>query len=259
MLIDEYKPTDQATLGVKQELLNSLNSLEQGAWVTLYQIDVNPLLEAAPSDDNIYYWHSGVNANSNSSVLFGGKSYNPIPMEASGFDYHGDGTLPRPRIKIANVEGTVSMMMQEFGGDLCGAKVRRVRTKVKHLDAGNFAEVPSWLDSDPDAHLPIEEWIVSRKVSENAMVVEFELGSGLDLQGMKIPRRLVTSDTCYWTYGANGCFNYTDKTPTTGFTIYNVAGSPDACSHTLAGCKHRFKETEGLPFGGFPGAGKTRI
>ena len=46
---------------------------------------------------------------------------------------------------------------------------------------------------------------VERKVIENKNVVEFELGTPLDIEGVMLPRRQTVANTCYWRYRSPEC------------------------------------------------------
>ena len=46
------------------------------------------------------------------SIKFGGDVlYIPLPVEASGFEFSGDGTLPRPTIRFANLQSQMTALL----------------------------------------------------------------------------------------------------------------------------------------------------
>ena len=145
-------------------------------------------------------------------VKWQGKVYISVPLESEGFEARGDGRLPRPIIRFANVEGFFSAAAAEYG-DFIGAKVSRKRTFAKYLDADNWPKVdgkhmnpmtPSG-EGDPNSHLPDDMFFVNRKMSENKNLIEYELVSLLELEGVYLPARLVLSNYCSWIYRSPEC------------------------------------------------------
>ena len=47
--------------------------------------------------------------------MFGGKSYVPVAFEAEGFEWAGEGSLPRPKIRISNVNKILLASVISFG------------------------------------------------------------------------------------------------------------------------------------------------
>jgi lambda family phage minor tail protein L len=232
-----------------------IQKLDPGSLVELFEIDVSSITKTnTPSD--FFYFHAGTNK-LNGSVFWQGKEYIPFPVQASGFEYTTKGTLPRPHLTAANIQGSLTAMNEALD-DLVGAKVTRRCTFVQYLDAVNFPEGnPA---ADPGQHLPDEVYHVERKVSSNNAVVEWELASAMDLEGVRLPGRSIVANYCPWQYRVfrNGAFDYTDvsectHTGTESFTAANVATTPDldVCNKTKKACKLRFGFVA-LPFGGFP-------
>lgn len=227
---------------------SDVQKLAPGAIVDLFELDATAL------GGSVIRWHNGVNALGN-DVVWQGNSYTRFPVEASGFARSGQGTMPRPTMKVANVSGLVGALARELR-DLCGAKVTRRRTFVKYLDAVNF---PGGVNpqADPNVGFPNEVWFVDRKAAENGIYVEFELSAAFDVQGVKLPRRQCIQNVCPWLYRSAEC-GYAggpvaDKTdtPTSNPAL-------DQCGKRLASCRLRFGEFEQLNFGGMPGVGLVR-
>lgn len=197
-----------------------------------------------------YRFHAGTNE-IYLPVVWQGHTYNPLPIEASGFDLNSGGSLPRPSIKVANVTGVLGSLVNSLD-DLINAKITRKRTMVKYLDSANFySGNPT---ADPNQYYPDDVYFVNRKVSENKVFIEFELASIMDVQGVSLPRRQVIQNTCSWGY----------RSPECGYAGGAVADARDqttgdlavdACSKRLTGCKLRFGQYAELPFGAFIGAG----
>lgn len=187
------------------------------------------------------------------NIVWGGETYVPFPMIVSGFERRANSSLPRPTMAVSNVNGLVSAICAATN-DLIGAKVSRIRTFRKYLDAANFGGVNP--TANPNVELPREVWYVDRRATETRQTVTFELAAPWDVVGVKLPRRMVVQNNCLWAYRSAEC-GYT------GGAVATIADAPtadinlDACGKRTASCKLRFGANAELPFGGFPGVGQT--
>jgi len=86
---------------INQEIL-SLEPSVQICFYQLYIINEGPM-----------FFHSGENG-INKKLIFQGQEYDYIPIEASGFTLNADGTLPRPKLRISNVNGQMSTISRHF-------------------------------------------------------------------------------------------------------------------------------------------------
>ena len=79
------------------------------------------------------------------------------------------------------------------GNDLTGAKVTRIRTMAKFVDAANFSgAINPFGTPDPNAEFPREVYYIDRKSAENREVVQFELAAVFDMAGIRAPKRQCT-------------------------------------------------------------------
>lgn len=198
---------------------------------------------------SVMRFHAGTNG-LQQPVVWQGQTYIPLPIEAEGFDISSQGTLPRPKMRVANVQGMFSAAAAE-NEDLVNCKVTRKRTFARFLDAVNF---PSGIneDADPNQELPDDIYYVEQKTNENRYVVEWELSSAFDLFGVQLPRRQVIQNTCMWRYRSPNC-GYIG----TGYFDANdrpCSANLDVCGKRLTSCRIRFGTSNALPYGGFPGA-----
>lgn len=209
----------------------------------------------------VYRFHAGVNAKQVSGhVVWAGNTYYAWPVEADGFEYTGNGALPRPKIRIANVDATITTVLLElaqfsYSADLAGARVVRIRTLARFLDATNFeGNVNPFGTPDPAASLPEEVYFIDRKSGETRELVEFELVGALDLAGVRAPKRQTINNICQWRYRSAEC----GYTGTSYFDENDVATTEanDVCGKRLTSCEARFGENGSLPFGSFPGIGQ---
>jgi len=176
-------------------------------------------------------------------------------VQASGFEFSGGGTLPQPKIQVANVTGLIGALCRELD-DLVGAKLTRKRTFVKYLDAVNFSGGVN-PTADPNAAFPDDVWFINRKSVETREVVEFELSAAFDVQGVKLPRRQIIANICPWQYRSAECGYAGGAVADVNDTATGVLAN-DVCGKRLASCRLRFGAFAPLPFGGFPGAGLIR-
>jgi lambda family phage minor tail protein L len=224
------------------ELVSALQGIAPGALIELFQLELNVAQHGVAET---YYFHAGVNANGNGSLVWNGQAYTALPVEVDGFEYNGQGTLPRPKMRISNLMGTITSLILTLPEGLEGAKFTRIRTLGRFLD-GNAG-------ADPLAEFPREVYFVDRKSAENRDVVEFELASGFDMAGIRAPKRQCIT-RCQWVYRSAEC-SYT------GTNYFNASDAPvgnasqDVCGKRVDSCKARFGQKAELPFGGYPGIG----
>lgn len=236
----------------------SLDILEFSAWLETDNGDLERLHDI--SDLDVLEPHVGATFNLARSeqlylpIKWRGQEYQIMPIEADGFEITGDGQMPRPRVSVSNVLGTMTTLVQQYG-DLAGAEVTRWVTFRRFLDDGATPDV--------NAHLPKEIYTIDQMTMLNKQMVEWELTSVLDQQGVLLPGRQVIRGGCQFVYRSwNGsAFDYSGvDCPYTGSNSYRSDNTPttsaqDKCSHTLPGCTLRFPSGP-IPFGGFPGAGR---
>lgn len=188
-----------------------------------------------------YRFHAGTNMVDNGDLVWAGNTYLRFPVEAEGFAYEGKGQLPRPTLRISNILGTITALLLTLPGGIGGAKVTRIRTLARYLDAVNFpGGTNPYGTPDPTAEFPREIYYIDRKSIETRDVVEFELAAAFDLQGVRAPKRQCIANICQWVYKSTEC---------------GYAGSLPTCDKTLEDCKVHFGQNAALPFGSYPGIG----
>ena len=273
-----------------EPLAEELLKLAPTAVIDLFEVELTPALNnvnvEAGEDELILRYHAGKNGLTE-DLQFDGKTYPAVPIEIDGFSFSAKGTLPRPTMRVANVNNAITDLMLQTNSatgekyNPLGAKVRRIRTFAKFIDTANFSQgslfasdaditdvlttedadsliMQSFNDTaDPQAKL-VETWYIDRVASENQEFVEFELAPKLDLVNVQIPRRTI-EEVCPWKYreaecGYTGdkCFTVDDALITTG--TQEQKRSADVCGKRLKSCQKRFGRNNDLPFGGFYGA-----
>lgn len=237
-----------ATLSSLVPIAGEIQKLEPSASVELFELD------ATAFGGDLLRFHAGTNG-LRQNLVWQGNTYTAFPVRASGFDFSGNGQLPRPKLQVANVTGAITLLVLTYD-DLLGAKITRKRTLAKYLDAINYPGGTNPM-ADAQAEFPDDVFFIDRKVTETRDLVEFELAAAFDVAGVQLPRRQIIQNVCVWRYRGSEC----GYTGTTYFDANDAAvGSAglDVCGKRLASCKARFGANNPLPFGSFPAAGLTR-
>jgi len=162
------------------------------AVVELFDIDLSPIT----NDNNDIYYFSNQLKPDDTKIQWKGNIYEPLPIIATGYEKSTSGQIEQPSLTVANVLGTFSELIKDYE-DMVGAKVTRRRTLGKYLDGESNA--------DPLQEFPIDIYYIERKSQENALTITWELASILDLEGLKLPRRIITQNLCLWRYRSSEC------------------------------------------------------
>jgi len=204
-----------------KNLYSEAASLNASALITFFEIDVSQIgldlskfsqSEVDAEYQTVFRFHNNVKLTS-SSIFWRGKEYIAAPINADGFEVNGKGVLPTPRLSITVSDDGIaqlSLLKNRLSqlGDITGAKVTRIRTFAKFLDASNFLDnvSPEGFSPDPNSEFPRDVFYIDRKSNENKNIIEYELGSILDVEGVKLPGRIVVTNSCPFIYRGNGCF-----------------------------------------------------
>ncbi|SPY08021.1 phage minor tail protein L [Oligella urethralis] len=223
--------------------------LEPGAEIELYELDATSI------GGEILRFHGYL---STKSIWWQGKEYRAWPIQADGFGLSGEGQQPTPTISFANLDQSLSPLLA-FLDDLVGAKVTRYKTLGKFLDAKNFPNGNP--HADPTEQFRPEIYYVYQKKGEDHQAIELSLRTALDLDGVFLPQRQVTSNLCSWVMigGYRGPYcGYT------GSVFTNERGerisdpNKDTCDGKLSTCRLKHGLKANLPYGGFPAASLVR-
>ena len=226
-----------------QDIQIEIQNLEPSAIIELFELK---LTENINGINETLLYHAGTNGLS-ADVKFNSKTYSAYPIEVDGFEMTNKGVLPRPLMRVANANSTISALILLYNP--LKAQVTRIRTCKKFLDSSNFSGTNA--TADPTAKFEDEIWYIDRVANENLEVVEFELSSKLDLTNLALPRRQIV-EHCPWEYKGSEC-GYKGKN---FFDINDnkTNSSNDVCGKSYDSCRKRFTGKQNLPFGGFPGA-----
>lgn len=118
-------------------ILDDIKKLSSETLITLYELDLSTCIgKFGETTSDVYRWCDGVNELGR-DIEWDSQVYTRYPIKTQGFDKMGDGTIPRPKLIIANISGTISGLTRQYN-DLTGAKLKRTRTFLKYLDSSNF-------------------------------------------------------------------------------------------------------------------------
>lgn len=172
--------------------------------VELFELDLRDLEAVDTASQERYYftnqvlpdgskikWRRNDNVSSTSTV-----TYEPIPIAATNFERTTKGQIPTPELVVSNIFGTLSELIEDLD-DLIGARIVRRRTLVKHLVGQANENLSSYFPSDI--------FYIERKVREDSMSITFALASPLDLEGLQLPKRVITQNYCVWKYRGTEC------------------------------------------------------
>ena len=225
-----------------------IQQVSPSAVIELFELDLSLFGEGPVR------FHAGTNGLAK-KIIWQGKIYDPFPIEVEGFEMNANGQSPRPRLRVANLTGSITALMLSYQ-DLVGARITRKRTLAKYLDAANFpnSQNPS---ADPTAAFADDVFYIDRKSRETVEAVEFELAASFDLEGVMLPRRQIVQNVCPWRYRGPEC-GYTGKGMFDGNDQPVKSASQDVCGKRLSSCQRRFGQFAELPYGGFPAASLIR-
>ena len=202
-------------------------SLEASSIISLYEIDLSTIKTARNIGltdilPDILRFHNEESFGQK-QIYFRGDVYHPMPINAAGFEASSTGSLPRPTLTIAPFLGILEESVSEETArrlaftslkrailevdNMIGAKVSRIRTFYKFLDASNnlegVGEFTSGTGNNPE--FPKESFYVERKMSEDKNGMQFELSSVLDMENFSLPGRICLANRCPWVYRGEGC------------------------------------------------------
>lgn len=156
-------------------------------------------------------------------------SFTPMPMLIDGLDLSSDGAPARPSLTVANVGTLFRSQLGTFkNSDLIGQRVIRRQTFKKYL----YQESQ---DASPPIEFRTQEYIIDRISQEGSVSVTFEMATPFDLEGIKLPRRVVVGKYCSWQYqghdkGKGGGCTWKQNS-TYNYKYIPSTGAPTVFSH----------------------------
>tara|TARA_B100000902_G_scaffold184053_1_gene176642 strand:- start:43 stop:687 length:645 start_codon:yes stop_codon:yes gene_type:complete len=208
----DYWVADYAEGDGSFNLQKTLQDADAKTVVELFDFELNNAQHGATT---VYRFTNTKNELGN-NIVWQGNTYTAIPLKADGYEATGKGSLPRPNISVANLNGTFTTILALLNVDddgnalprntrtLEGCKVTRTRTLSKYLDAVNFTGGTN-SDADPTSYFrPRDIYFIDRKSMENRDVISYEMCSAFDLVGVRLPKRQILPDD----FPGIGTFSY---------------------------------------------------
>jgi lambda family phage minor tail protein L len=186
--------------------------------VEMFDIDLYPV---TGNIADVFYFTNMLKPDE-TKIQWKGKTYEPLPLISSGYEKNTTGQIAQPTLTVSNLLGTFTEVVNSYD-DLVGAKVTRRRTFAKYLDGEP--------EADTLQEFPIDIFYIERKTDEDILSITWQLSSAMDLEGLQIPRRVITQNHCLWKYRSSECgytgapvFNVNDELiSTTGLSAQAIA------------------------------------
>lgn len=161
--------------------------------------------------DNIYF------SNTSGTVL---NEYVAFPIKIEGIEVKSAGAQNRPSLTVANIAAMARVYANDSDGfndetlisdilsgegietneDLIYSRVVYRSTLLKYTQrVGDSPEIPT--------EFPSATYIIDRVSQESSILVQFELTSPIDVEGLKIPNRVVIGKYCPWKYQGHALDN----------------------------------------------------
>lgn len=121
-------------------------------------------------------------------LSFGGQTYNLLPIGIDALEMKSDGTaLPQIAISVSNVGGGPLLAPVVALGDLVGATLTQISTKVSYLDG----------QSEPDSsqYKGPNVWRIVEKSQHTNQTIVFIGAYTIDLPNMMFPIRQILKDS----------------------------------------------------------------
>lgn len=195
--------------------------------------------------DNIYFPSKTLDTDDESATYnkYPLKEYFAIPVGIEGVEINGAGASPRPSLRIANIPTLIRSISNDEDGTADEETLYSIlaseglyknesflntRIDYRRTLLSNTSKSTDSHPTAPPVEFPSQTYIIDKVASEDSIMVEFELASPIDVEGVKIPGRVVIGRYCVWRYQ--------------GGTLNNDGG----CNWALNGSGRFFNEKDEL-------------
>lgn len=167
--------------------------------------------------NNIYFPQKELDSDSSSSTYnkYPLKEYVAIPIQIEGIEFSSAGAANRPTLSVANIpilsrsisnnsdgaddEADILDILNSEGitsnEDLLNSKVVIRRTLLSKTYNSTSAH-----PSSSPVEFPSQTYVIDRVSAENNVIVQFELATPIDIEGVVLPNRVVIGRYCPWKY-----------------------------------------------------------
>jgi len=168
-------------------------------------------------EKNIYFSSKTLDTDSQSATYnkYPLNEYIAIPIEISDIETSSSGAANRPSLGMANIpilaralannedgtddETTLQEVLIDEGisgnEDLLGSRVVVRKTFLSKT----YRSTDNHPSSSP-VEFPSQTYVLDRISSESSVIVQFELANPIDIEGVKLPSRIVVGKYCPWRY-----------------------------------------------------------
>lgn len=159
---------------ISQDVLKS----EIPALVELFKIDLSKTNETGLAGSILYLtpMTDSSNITSPQSVIFGGNTYSPFPLQLTGIESSSEGAPARPTLAVSNISKYIGGLVFAYN-DIIGAEVIYIRT------------LATYLGSSGAISLPPMRFQIAKKLSHNKAAISFELRQFNDKERAYMPKR----------------------------------------------------------------------
>ncbi|HBC8490017.1 TPA: phage minor tail protein L, partial [Escherichia coli] len=103
---------------LQPQTLNECTKSQQSALVVLWEIDLTEV-------GGERYFFCNEQNEKGEAVTWQERQYQPYPIQGSGFEMNGKGASARPTLKVSNLHGMVTGMVEDMQSLVGGTVVRR--------------------------------------------------------------------------------------------------------------------------------------
>lgn len=164
---------------ISQDTLNESAKLAQSARITLWEIDLTQ------SGGDRYFFCNEANEKGE-AVTWQGRKYDVYPVDGCGFEMNGKGAAARPSLKVSNLYGMVTGMVEDLHS-LVGATVIRRIVYARFLDAVNFQNGNQEADPEQES---VSRWVIEQCSDLTAVSATFVLATPTETDGCVFPGEL---------------------------------------------------------------------
>jgi phage-related protein len=226
-------------------VLQDIQKLDPGNLLTFYELDLTPCLgKFGQTTAEKFYWVDGVSEIGN-NIIWGGREYNRYPIQTSGFDKQGDGSIPRPRLIVANIGGIIGDLAREYR-DIAGAKLKRTRTFARYIDEVNFSKLNLLRYSNlltNSAYIKNGVTVASGNVVTVTDTTNPYIYQGATAVG-RVTDRVFSFGVKAHTTTAVGKYLRLFLYTTSPSEVYSTVVGPLANTPTVYSCTYKFKESD---------------
>jgi lambda family phage minor tail protein L len=158
---------------ITQTIQQAIQSPAAFAYVELFILDLSEI----PGLGALTYYLTP-SAGDTNTVVWGGDTFQPWPLEIVGVEASADGAPARPTLNIGNLDANklIGTLVFQYS-DIIGAKVTYIRTFEPYL--GGIGSIS----------MPPLKYVIGKKNAHDDRVISFELRSPLDKERSYLPNR----------------------------------------------------------------------